>query len=250
MKLGLEKHRTSKYCRFPMASKFDISKFTTDTARPLPIIMLLDSSGSMAGDKIESLNQAVRKMLNTLAREESRISEFLVTIVTFGGTAQIVVPPTAASKISFVDIAANGGTPLGDAITIAKKLIEDKDLTPSRAFRPVLILVSDGIPTDSWEEKLDDLISNGRSSKCDRMSMGIGPEASEGHGRSVLERFVSGTNHELFTADQATDIQTFFKLVTMSTVARHQSANPDIVPPDADLDVRKTAPERNRDVFW
>lgn len=233
-----------------MTSRFDASKFTTGQARPLPIILLLDCSGSMSGDKIASLNLAVRKMLNTLSKEESRVSEFLVAIITFGGDARIAIPPTSASKITYADLHASGLTPLGAALDLAKNLIEDKTATPSRAFRPLMVLVSDGIPTDTWEPKLDDLVLSGRSSKCDRMAMGIGPEAYEGEGRKTLDRFISGTDHKVFEADEAEKIQSFFKLVTMSTVSRSKSIDPNVVPADSELEARKPAGERQRDAFW
>ncbi|HBW1732290.1 TPA: VWA domain-containing protein, partial [Klebsiella quasipneumoniae subsp. quasipneumoniae] len=41
---------------------FDPKKFTTPTARPLPVVLLLDVSGSMSGEKIDNLNKAVRDM--------------------------------------------------------------------------------------------------------------------------------------------------------------------------------------------
>lgn len=233
-----------------MTPRFEASKFTTTQARPLPIVLLLDCSGSMSGEKISSLNQAVRKMLNTLSKEESRISEFLITIITFGGGAQVAIPPTSASQITYMDLLAGGGTPLGDALILAKDVIEDKATTPSRAFRPLMVLVSDGVPTDIWESKLDDLILNGRSSKCDRMAMGIGPEAYEGPGRATLEKFVAGTDHKVFEADEAEKIQSFFKLVTMSTVSRSKSVDPNAVPKDGELETRKTSGEVHRDVFW
>ena len=78
-----------------MAAQFDASGFTTSKAKPLPVVLLLDTSGSMYGDKINSLNDAVRKMLATFRKEESQASEFLVSIITFGGTA---VPGLLASR--------------------------------------------------------------------------------------------------------------------------------------------------------
>jgi uncharacterized protein YegL len=114
----------------------------------------------------------------------------------------------------------------------------------------VTVLVSDGVPTDSWESILDDLIMNGRSSKSDRMAMGIGPEAYEGNGRNMLEKFISGTDHKVFEADEAEKIQSFFKLVTMSVTTRSKSVNPNVVPKDGELEERKPTGERQRDVFW
>jgi Mg-chelatase subunit ChlD len=102
------------------------SEIATSTARPLPVIFLLDVSSSM-GECIHVLNAAVRKIFVTLAKEEKRGTEFLVSIVTFGADARLQLPPTKAGNVKWADFRAGGGTPLGSALLLAKQLIEDKD---------------------------------------------------------------------------------------------------------------------------
>ncbi|HTZ28340.1 MAG TPA: VWA domain-containing protein [Streptosporangiaceae bacterium] len=218
-----------------MAAQFDVSEFTAPKAKPLPVVLLLDTSGSMYGDKISSLNDAVRKMLGTFRKKESQASEFLVSIITFGGTASLAYSPTPASELAYTNLSADAGTPLGAAIDVAKALIEDREKTPSRAYRPLVVLVSDGVPTDSWESRLDHFIQDGRSAKCDRMALGIGREAYTGPGRATLERFIAGTEHHVFEAKDAGEIHNFFKFVTMSVVSRSLSQNPNEVPKDSTL---------------
>jgi hypothetical protein len=67
------------------------------------------------------------------------------------------------------------------------------------------------------------------------MALGIGPEAYEGHGRATLERFVDGTEHNVFEAKDADEIHNFFKFVTMSVVTRRLSQNPNAIPKDGAL---------------
>ena len=218
-----------------MTTQFNASDFTASKAKPLPVILLLDTSGSMYGDKVSSLNDAVRKMLGTFTKEESQANEFLVSVITFGGTASLACPPTPASEITYSNLSADGGTPLGAAIDVAKSLIEDREQTPGRAYRPLVVLVSDGVPTDSGEAKLDQFIQDGRSAKCDRMALGIGREAYEGQGRATLERFIAGTEHQVFEAKDAGEIHNFFKFVTMSVVTRGLSQDPNAIPKDSTL---------------
>lgn len=224
-------------------SQFNPGDFTMPKPKPLPIILLLDKSGSMGGFKIQTLNLAVKKMLATLVKEESRNTEFLLSVITFGDTTQLVHPPTSAGEFVYRDLHAGGGTPLGAAIDIAKSLIEDRERTPGRAFRPLVVLVSDGQPTDSWTDKLEDFVSKGRSSKCDRMALAIGSEAVSGAGRATLEKFIAGTEHRVFEANEAEDIPNFFRFVTMSVVTRSLSVDPNLIPDDVDL----SPPERESD---
>lgn len=222
---------------------FDAAAFTASKAKPLPVVLLLDTSGSMHGEKIAALNDAVRRMLGTFTKEESQANEFLVSIVTFGATTGLLVPPTPASELVYQDLTAGNLTPLGEAIGSVKSLIEDKEQTPSRAYRPLVVLVSDGIPTDSWEGPLAEFTSDGRSAKCDRMALGIGQEAYSGKGRATLEKFIEGTEHQVFEAKDAGDIHNFFKFVTMSVVTRSLSQNPNAVPQDATLQPPQAAVE-------
>lgn len=212
---------------------FDPKKFTTPTAKPLPVVLLLDVSYSMSGDKIDNLNKAVEDMLDTFAQEEKMETEILVSVITFGGQVDLHVPYTKASQVKWHGLQVNGDTPLGTALKMAKAMIEDKEITPSRAYRPTIVLVSDGQPTDGniWKQAMDDFISEGRSSKCDRMAMAIGHDADE----RVLKRFIEGTTHDLFYAENAGQLHEFFQRVTMSVTMRTRSKNPNVVPAPSEI---------------
>jgi len=211
---------------------FDPSKFTVSRAKPLPVYLLLDVSGSMSGSKIDNLNLAVSQMLRAFAEEEKNESLITVAVITFGGSAQVAFPPKPASEVvKWTDLQAAGLTPLGAALTIAKDMIEDKTVTPSRAYRPVAILVSDGQPNDEWEAPLNAFVKEGRSTKCDRLAMAIGSDADE----DVLSRFLEGTPHQVAYAENAPKLHEFFKRLTMSVTMRCRSTNPNQVPDDGDI---------------
>jgi uncharacterized protein YegL len=222
-----------------MSTTFDPSKFTAPTAKPLPVILLLDCSGSMSGEKIRNLNDAVRDMLEVFRDTENGETEIHAAIITFGAEVNLYQALTGAGGIVWRDLSAGGGTPLGTALQMAKAMIEDHAVVPSRAYRPTVVLVSDGRPTDSWEEPLHAFISGGRSAKCDRMAMAIGADADEG----VLGRFVDGTTNPLFYAENAKQLRDFFKFVTMSVTIRTKSQTPNDVPDAATMDVKPTTIE-------
>ena len=211
---------------------FDPKDFATGEAKPLPVYLLLDVSGSMEGDKINNLNEAVSEMIKTMADEEKMEVEILISIITFGSDAHVHLTATSASQVEWSNLSASGMTAMGAALTMSKEMIEDKEITPSRAYRPAIVLVSDGQPNDTgWERAMDDFINNGRSKKCDRMAMAIGEDADE----NVLKRFIEGTEHELFYANNAAQLHEFFKYVTMSVTTRSRSQNPNDIPADSDL---------------
>lgn len=198
-------------------------KSFTEGAKPLPVLLLLDVSGSMSGEKIAELNKAVREMIADFKHEAQMETEINLSIITFGGdAAELQLPFTPVSRIEMVDMEANGMTPMGDALRQAKAMIEDREQTPSRAYRPLVVLCSDGGPNDNWESAMDDFINNGRSAKCDRMAMAIGTGADD----VVLNRFIQGTPNPLFFAKDAAGLHKFFKFVTMSVTTRKNTQNP------------------------
>ena len=232
-----------------MKSPFDPSKFTATRAKPLPVILLLDVSGSMAGEKIRNLNDAVRDMMEVFKDTENGETEIWVAVITFGAEVKLHRALTSVANVEWHNLSSGGGTPLGVAFQMAKAMVEDTEVVPSRAYRPTVVLVSDGRPGDSWETPLKAFINEGRSAKCDRMAMAIGANADEG----VLSRFIEGTKNSLFYAENAKQLRDFFKFVTMSVTIRTKSQTPN-VPPDAGaIDVRpatiEARSERPKDVM-
>jgi len=206
-----------------------LKEFTAATARPLPIIILADTSGSMASEgKIDNLNQAIREMLDTFAETDDLRAEIHVAIITFGGTVGIHTDfmPASEAKSQWHEMLANGVTPMGEAMELAAKVIEDTNVITGRAYRPTVILVSDGEPTDSYKTGLNQLTKQGRAQKADRMALAIGADADIG----MLQSFLGSAESKVFKVDDARRIKDFFRFVTMSVTARTRSANPnDIV---------------------
>ena len=233
---------------------FDASKFTVKKAKPLPVVFLIDVSGSMGEiidetgvqetgetffddgklyrlarggvSRIQLVNECCEKMISSFAASEKLEAEIDVAIITFGEKVIVHHGLMPASSITWKNMEPAGDTPLGQALQTAKAMIEDRNQVPGRAYRPAVILISDGCPDPGWEQPMKDFISNGRSAKCDRMAMGIGDDAVLS---SVLQQFIEGTNRNVFTANDADKIQDFFKFVTMSVTTRSLSRNPNMI---------------------
>jgi uncharacterized protein YegL len=175
--------------------------------------------------KIEALNHALREMLEAFRDESDLRAEIHVAVITFGGQSQVHLPLAPARNTSWSDLGANGGTPMGAAFELARQLVEDKATVPSRAYRPTLVLVSDGQPTDAWQQPLQALLGSERGGKAFRMALAIGADAD----RNVLQAFLADPGARVYRADEARQIREFFQLVTMSVSARSRSSNPNVV---------------------
>ncbi len=207
----------------------ELKEITVPGARPLPVIVLADVSGSMSeGGKIQSLNQAMREMLEAFRDEDDLRAEIHVAVITFGNRqVRVHMPFGPAAAASWTDLPAAGDTPMGAAFAAAQQMIEDRNVVPSRAYRPTVVLVSDGQPTDDWRAPLEALLASDRGGKAFRMAMGIGVEDM-----AVLSEFLHNPEAQVRRADEARQIRRFFRFVTMTVMARSRSANPNVAPPE------------------
>jgi uncharacterized protein YegL len=204
-----------------------LKEFTASSARPLPVLLLADVSGSMSTNgKIDTMNDAVEEMLESFGAEDNTRAEIHVSVITFGKEGAKVHHPLApASEVRWSRMTAAGGTPMGAALDAATSMIEDRAQIPSRAYRPTIILVSDGQPTDEWQTPLKRLLDAERASKAARFAMGIGDDADT----AMLAAFLATAEVRVYRAHEARQIKQFFRWVTMSVTQRSRSANPDSV---------------------
>lgn len=203
----------------------DLSKYTVTAARPLPVILLLDGSGSMYGEKIASLNSAVNEMIESFKSLSAKEVDINLGIITFGATVDNPIQLQSVKNIEQIRLEANGGTPMGTALRMAKDMLEDKDIIPSKGYRPAVVLVSDGEPNDSWQGPMQDFIKEGRSAKCDRFAIAIDGNGEQAD-RNVLNMFLEGTENHLYEASDASKIKDCFRQVTMSVSVRSKSKDP------------------------
>lgn len=205
-----------------------LNDFVMQKPRPLPVIVAVDRSGSMSTNgKIDALNIALREFINSIKDEDTPV-DLQIALYSFGDDkATCELPLTSVSTINPDDYSfrAHGRTPMGQVFVMIKDLIEDRNSVPSRSYKPTIVLLTDGIPTDDYETPLNNLISEGRSSKAFRIAMAIGDDAD----RDMLSKFVSSPEL-LVSGESARDIKKFFRFVTMSVTARMKSQTPDTPP--------------------
>lgn len=205
-----------------------LKEFTAPTARPLPVIILADVSGSMAADgKILALNNAIKEMIASFHDEDDLRAQIQVAVIAFGaGVAKVHLPITPADQATWVEMPARGDTPMGAAFAQTRAMLEDHAQIPSRAYRPTVVLLSDGQPTDDWKTALDALLQGERCNKAFRMALAIGSDADE----TVLKAFLAAPEARVFRADEARQIRQFFRFLSMSVTSRSRSANPNSAP--------------------
>jgi uncharacterized protein YegL len=185
--------------------------------------------------KIDELNSSVREMLQSFTEEQVIQSEINVSIITFGSEVKLHTDLTPAKDVNFIDLTADGCTCMGTAFDMAFEVIEDKTRVPKNAYRPVVVLVSDGEPYDptdanriEFDKQLARFTKEGRSSKCDRWSLAIGADADI----DMMKQFLDHPEKEVCYVEDAADIHKFFRFISSCTIQRSQSKNPNKVADD------------------
>lgn len=122
--------------------------------RRLPVYFLLDTSGSMNGEPIQALNNALSGMVNNL-RSDAQASETLwISIITFDREVNEVVPLTALEAFQLPEIICpeSGPTFTGKALEVLYGKVENDirkgSPTQKGDWRPLLFLFTDGKPSD------------------------------------------------------------------------------------------------------
>jgi uncharacterized protein YegL len=118
-------------------------------------VLLLDTSGSMAGAAIDALNQGLRAFQGDIQEDALAKRRVEIAIVTFGGSVQTVQEFVSAANFSAPTLAAGGNTPMGEAIALALQLVKNRKAEYKSNgvlyYQPWVFLITDGEPTDEWQ---------------------------------------------------------------------------------------------------
>lgn len=130
---------------------FGSNDFATNPEPRCLCVLVLDTSGSMGGEPINQLNSGLVVLKDELLADVLAQKRVELSIVTFGPpteiqtciTAENFVPPT---------LTAQNDTPMGGALAKALQIIKTRKQAYRAAgikyYRPWIILITDGGPTD------------------------------------------------------------------------------------------------------
>ncbi|AMW31082.1 vWA domain-containing protein [Arthrospira platensis] len=194
-------------------------------SRPLHFIFLCDCSGSMTVDgKIQSLNAAIRESIPHMqaAASSNPNAQVLVRVINFSNGAQWhIASPTKIEEFKWKDLEANVNalTDMGKALSM---LSEQMKVPPmeERALPPVLVLISDGQPTDDFKAGLNDIMKQPWGKKSVRIAIAIGKDADE----EVLQKFIGHSELRPLKANNPEALVERIKWV--STVVLQSASSP------------------------
>jgi uncharacterized protein YegL len=133
---------------------FGSVEFAENAEPRVPCVLILDTSQSMQGTRINELNAGLKFYKEELLGDPLASKRVEVAIVTFGGEVARRVDFVTADKFEPPTLLASGTTPLGAAINQALDMIEERKSSYREHgvayYRPWAFLITDGEPNDHW----------------------------------------------------------------------------------------------------
>ncbi|MGL5778413.1 vWA domain-containing protein [Cetobacterium sp.] len=143
----------------------EIEKEVENPMTRIPVVIIADTSSSMNGEKINTLNTEIEKFYNEIKKNSrNEILRYSLDLAVLGfkfDTHARETYPTVVNKFSVMDLQSTpvfnafGHTPLGATVDTAIDMLEKRKemykLGGIQYYQPLLVIISDGDPTDSIE---------------------------------------------------------------------------------------------------
>ena len=187
--------------------------------RPIHFFWVVDCSGSMYGEKIGIVNNTIQECIPEMrnSADNNPNAQLLIRALQFSsGASWITTSPVPVENYSWEDMDANGLTELGKAFDLLAAQLSIPPM-PARALPPVIVLLSDGQPTDDYKKSLDKLKGMPWFRKAVKIAISIGQDADD----DVLIEF-AGNKELVLQANNATALAKMIKWA--STTASMVSA--------------------------
>ena len=150
-------------------------------SRRLPVYLLIDTTGSMKGEPIESVRKGIETMLNTLRQDPYALETVHISIITYDRDVNQLLPLTPIDELQIPEITTvdSGPTRMGAALEMLLEKVDKEVNKGSHVqrgdWKPLLFLMTDGQPTDKM--LCNHLIPKVKSKFPTIVCCAIGPKA-------------------------------------------------------------------------
>jgi len=170
----------------------------------------------MSGEKIQSLNMAIRESIPEMRQvaDDNPSGQLLVRVLEFSSGARWKnTQPIPIENFTWTDLSASGVTDMGRAFSMVADQLKIPPM-PGRALPPVLVLVTDGQPTDDYKSGLNQILNLQWGKKAVRIAIGIGQDCDF----DVLEEFIGNSEIKPLHANNPEALARYIKWASTAVV--------------------------------
>lgn len=183
--------------------------------RTMVLFFLVDTSGSMSGDKIGTVNHTMEEVVPELQDISATNADAQLKVATMSfstGAKWVTGAPVPAEDFNWSYLDASGLTDLGEACyQLNEKLSRSAFMSDvAGSFAPAIFLMSDGEPTDNYQKGLDKLKKNNWFRKAIKVAIAIGEDANT----SVLAEF-TGNSEAVIVVNNAAELRRWIQFVSV-----------------------------------
>ena len=164
--------------------------------RTLMVFLLVDKSGSMCGSRVNALNKYIHDFISyiTVLEDNNPDLQISISVLEFSTDSNWMhEKPLLLNDFFWKKISPDGLTNFGKACTeLNRKLTGNggfMQLSPGM-YAPVIVLISDGTPTDDYKNGIEQLENNSLYKHAHRLSIGIGNDVDS----QFLNEFAANEN--------------------------------------------------------
>lgn len=194
--------------------------------KSMVMFFLIDTSGSMEGRSIAAVNDAMREVLPDIQdiSNNNADAKIKLAVMSFSsGTNWETTEPQELDSYRWKDLEAGGVTDMGAAFKeLNSKLDRNAFLQdPAGVKMPVIILISDGEPTDDFREGLKVLQQNKWYKRSIKVALGV-----DDANMDVMEEFTGSCESAIYLRDKS-NLKKLIRIVsvTSSTVGSKKAGD-------------------------
>ncbi len=124
----------------------------------LACVLLLDSSYSMIGDRIDSLNAAIKRFKRNVMTDEIARKRVEIAIVTFNSEVEVISDFVPIERMPTPEIRATGDTDMAGGINKAIELVKQRtreyQCLGTSFHKPWIFMITDGASNSLGDEML------------------------------------------------------------------------------------------------
>ncbi len=182
--------------------------------RRLPVYLLIDCSESMAGDAFLALNQGLAGLIGDLRSNPMALETAAIGLITFASNAQQLVPLSDILTFQIPRLKMGSGTALGAALRLWLEAMNHEVIKTTAEqkgdYKPICFLLTDGEPTDNWEETAEQIRTEVAGKKANLVAVACGPDADTNKLRRITDNVLA------LKGGEAGAFASFFKWVSAS----------------------------------